>query len=182
MKTDSSPTSPLLENSTPFTKKVYSAHFSNPLSDSIKSQSIASFKGRESHTDKKIRPTEAVAGLREEFKKAFLPLFVDMFELKQKIERYKSSQSPFVTEEQRSTQTPQEIIRRLNHLKDDIEESKKWCEGMVLEVSKAIEEATTALGELNIDAQREVQESKQPPIKAKAWQKIRGLFRGTNNS
>lgn len=129
----------------PFRKKVYSTHYSSPLSDSIQSQSIASFRSHGSTpSTKKIRPTGAMGGMREEFKKTFLPLYIDVFELKQMIETYKSGQA-FSSRRDAHIKSPAEILARLQQMQNDVEESQKWCQGMILQISKAIEEAKEAV-------------------------------------
>jgi len=76
---------------------------------------------------KKIIPSSKRSGLREEFKRIFLPLLIDIFELK------------------RSMASPNEVLKRLTELQLEIEESRKWCEGVILQVAKGIEEAKEAL-------------------------------------
>ena len=125
---------------TTFRKKVYSKLDSSPLSESIPPPS--SFAAQSA--PKKIIPTSATQGLREDFKKTFLPLLIDVFELRQMIENYKSqADSPLPMG--KVTTSPQEILERLMQLQNDIEETKRWCEGVILQIAKGIEEATEAL-------------------------------------
>ena len=76
---------------------------------------------------KKISPSSKRSGLREDFKRIFLPLLIDIFELK------------------RSRASPTEVLKRLTDLQTEIEESRKWCEGVILQVAKGIEETKEAL-------------------------------------
>lgn len=135
-------------SSSTFHKKVYSKLNSSPLSQSISSHSISSRDNESS--PKKIIPSSATGGLREEFKKTFLPLLIDVFELRQMIDNYKSeaqSQSPISLG--KVSQTPQEVLSRLEQLQHDVEESQRWCEGVILQISKGIEEAKEALALLD---------------------------------
>ncbi len=101
-----------------FRKKVYTKIY-NPSS--------AENRG----TIKKIIPSSKQSGVREEFKRVFLPLLIDIFELRHKL---RNKASP-----------PKEILKRLTELQNDIEESRRWCEGVILQISKGIEEAKIAL-------------------------------------
>lgn len=124
---------------TTFRKKVYSKLDSSPLSGSIPPPS--SFAA--SAAPKKIIPTSATKGLREDCKKTFLPLLIDVFELRQMIENYKSqAESPLPIG--KVTQSPHEILESLEQLRCDIEETMRWCEGVLLQISKGFEEASEA--------------------------------------
>lgn len=101
-----------------FRKKVYTKIY-NPLS--------AENQG----TIKKITPSSKQSGLREEFKRVFLPLLIDIFELRHELRNKASS--------------PNETLKRLTELQNDIEESRRWCEGVILQIAKGIEEAKIAL-------------------------------------
>ena len=93
---------------------------------------------------KKIIPSSKMSGLREDFKKVFLPLLIDVFELRKKIQNYKIDRPhSFVLQE--AIPPPQEILTRLTALQSDIEDSRRWCEGVILQISKGIEEAKEAL-------------------------------------
>lgn len=95
---------------------------------------------------KKIVPTSRISGMREEFKKTFLPLLIDVFELRQMIESHKSmakNHLPFTLHPPKKS--PQEILDRLRELQKEIEESQRWCDGVVCQIAKGIEEAKEAL-------------------------------------
>ncbi|GAB4186524.1 MAG: hypothetical protein Tsb0015_04390 [Simkaniaceae bacterium] len=99
---------------------------------------------------KKIVPTTASGGLREKFKETFIPLFIEVFELRQMIDNYKAeevSPNPFLTE--KSTKSPKEILKQLEDLQKNIEESRRWHEGMILQIERGIEEARQALSNLH---------------------------------
>lgn len=121
-------------------KKTYSQLHSSPFSDHFKPSSTAH------EPRKKIIPTIALSGLREEFKKTFLPLLIDIFELRQMIDTYKiQQQSPKLRCFGKVSKTPQEILTQLKQMQLEIEESQRWCEGVVLQISKGIKEAQEAL-------------------------------------
>lgn len=121
-------------------KKIYSQLHSSSFSDHFKPSSTLN------EPRKKIVPTIAHSGLREEFKKTFLPLLIDIFELRQMIDTYKiQQQSPKLSYFGKVSKTPQEILIQLKQMQLDIEESQRWCEGVVLQISKGIKEAQEAL-------------------------------------
>ncbi|MCH9630942.1 MAG: hypothetical protein S4CHLAM37_09530 [Chlamydiia bacterium] len=118
--------------------KLHSSFFSHFTVKSLKTEKQTS--------KKKIIPTTAQSGLREEFKKTFLPLLIDVFELRQMIETYKmQKKSPELECIGKVSKTPQEILNNLKQLQQDIEESQRWCSGVILQISKGIEEAKEAL-------------------------------------
>jgi hypothetical protein len=121
-------------------KKTYSQLHSSPFSDHFKPSNTPH------EPRKKIIPTIAHSGLREEFKKTFLPLLIDIFELRQMIDTYKiQQQSPKLRYFGKVSKTPQEILIQLKQMQLDIEESQRWCEGVILQISKGIREAQEAL-------------------------------------
>ncbi len=123
-------------NKAKFKKKIYRKLDSSPLSESISLSSIAP-----NSKPKKIIPSTATQGLREKFKKTFLPLLIDVFELRQMIDNYKSDPSTNIEK------SPQQILERLEELQGDIEETQRWCDGVILQIAKGIGEAKEALGE-----------------------------------
>ena len=116
--------------------KMYASSISHLQADAVKPR-------------KKIILTSKINGLREEFKKTFLPLLIDVFELRQMIENYKLSRSShsFLSLNNR-LKPPAEILTRLQELQNDIEESQRWCQGIVSQISKGIQEAQEALEDL----------------------------------
>lgn len=126
-----------------FKKKVYRKLEHSPFADRISLSRV-----EKKSEPKKIIPTKATQGIREEFKKTFLPLLIDIFELRQMIDAYKSyvdsPSSPLI---ENLSKSPQEIIEDLKQLQADVEESQRWCEGVILQIAKGIEEAKEALGE-----------------------------------
>ena len=71
----------------------------------------------------------------------FLPLLIDVFELRQMIDNYKSNSSESIEK------SPQQILERLEELQGDIEETQRWCDGVILQIAKGIKEAKDALDE-----------------------------------
>ena len=109
---------------------------------------------------KKIIPTQAQQSIREEFKKIFLPLLIDIFELRQILETHKlMKRSPEFKTFGKVSKTPQEIMNQLKTIQEEIEESQKWCEGVILQIAKGIDEAKETLEVLK-GCERETQNLK----------------------
>jgi len=124
-----------------FHKKVYRKLDSSPFSESITLSRLPS-----DSEPKKIIPSSATKGLREDFKKTFLPLLIDVFELRQMIDNYKTQmQESGTIQIEMVSKSPQEILERLEQLQKDIEESQRWCNGVILQIAKGIDEAKEAL-------------------------------------
>lgn len=128
-------------NKANFKKKVYRKLDASPLSESISLNKLAS------HGEpKKIIPSLATKGVREKFKKTFLPLLIEIFELRQSIDNYKTElQTNSAFPDENNSKSPQEILERLEQLQIDIEESQRWCDGVILQIAKGINEAKDAL-------------------------------------
>ena len=128
-----------------FHKKIYRKLDRSPLSEEISPSSHLS-----NSSTKKIIPSNTSKGLREEFKKTFLPLLIDVFELRQMIDNYVTQmQSSETIQIHPTSKSPQEILHRLEQLQQEIEESQRWCEGVILHIAKGIEEAKEALKMVN---------------------------------
>lgn len=89
---------------------------------------------------KKIVPSNTLL-LRETFKKTFLPLLTDVFELRQMIENHTMRTSLLFT---RKIEAPEHVLHKLEQMKCEMEESRRWCEGVILQISRGIEEAEQA--------------------------------------
>lgn len=120
------------DNTNEYRRKVYSTMYTSSMSQ-IQCDA-------ERGSSRKIIPTSKIGGVREEFKKTFLPLLIDIFELRQMIANYKTK-TPF----QVQLKSPEEILDRLVTMQREIEESQKWCDGVILQISKGIEEAKETL-------------------------------------
>ena len=104
--------------------------------------SMSALQADKANARKKIIPSSKKKGLREEFKKTFLPLLIDVFELRQMIRHHKTQNPNVDTKEYKS---PKDILEKLQQLQSNIEESKRWCDGIISQISKGIDEAKEAL-------------------------------------
>lgn len=119
-----------------FKKKVYRKLDSSPLSSTISPASLSA-----QSAPKKIIPSTEEVGLREKFKKTFLPLLIEVFELRQMIDNYKSGALETVEK------SPEEIITELEEIQHNIEEIQRWSEGVTVQIEKGLEEAEETFGE-----------------------------------
>lgn len=128
-----------------FQKKTYKKLHHSPLKESIATDSILSSSlSSSSSSQKKIIPALAIKGFREEFKKHFLPLLIDIFELRQAIETHKKGEKESVPLG-KLRKSPKEILHKLEQLQGEIQESQRWCEGILLQISKGIQEGKELL-------------------------------------
>ncbi|MEM7175372.1 MAG: hypothetical protein AAF443_05570 [Chlamydiota bacterium] len=125
-----------------FRKKTYCKLVNSPLGQSIPSDPLAALS--KSQANKKIVPSLATKGLREEFKKTFLPLLIDIFELRQAIDTHKAANESSLPIG-KVAKSPTEILKRLEQLQQEIEESQRWCEGVIVQIAKGIHEAKEIL-------------------------------------
>jgi hypothetical protein len=136
--------------------KTYSQIAHSPFSEHFRPVSIP-------EGSKKIIPSIANHSLREEFKKMFLPLLIDIFELRQMLETHRlMQQSPEFRSFGKISKSPQEIVDQLTSMQQEIEEAQRWCDGVVCQISKGIEEAQETLRLLKM------LEKEQPYQKTKA--------------
>ena len=89
---------------------------------------------------KKIVPSDTLS-LRETFKKTFLPLLTDVFELRQMIENHTMRKSFLFT---RRVESPEKVLEKLEQMRCEMEESRRWCNGVILQIARGIEEANKA--------------------------------------
>lgn len=143
-------------NKRKFKKKIYRKLDSSPLSSSIAPTSLSS-----SEPPKKIIPSTEEVGLREKFKKTFLPLLIEVFELRQTIDNYKTGTLEAIKK------SPEEIMNDLEELQQNIEEIQRWSEGVTVQITKGLEEAQELFGE------------KESALPAKFFRKITPRFRST---
>lgn len=117
-------------------KKTYSKLNTSPFAEHLKPSSQAFFG------EKKIIPTIAHSNMREDFKKLFLPLLIDIFELRQMLDNYKLKQQyPDLYTFEKEARKPAEIMDQLKQIQLEIEESQRWCQGVILQITKGIEQA-----------------------------------------
>lgn len=119
---------------TSFRKKIYKKLDTSPLSEAIALPHTTS-----TEKSKKIVSSIATKNLREVFKKTFLPLLIDVFELRQMIENYRSDPGNKIEK------SPKQILERLEEIQRDIEETQRWCAGVIVQIAKGIEEARGTL-------------------------------------
>ncbi len=149
-----------MDNKTKFHKKIYRKLDTSSILGAIKPDPPHSTQSGTSQ--KKIIPTHAISGLREEFKKTFLPLLIDIFELRQMIENHKMQREMPLLPMEKLSKSPQEILDRLEKLQKEIEESQRWCDGVILQISKGIENAKETLEIFN---QTQPIEKKKPSLR-----------------
>ena len=120
-----------------FRRKVYTKMYHS---------SISQIKADYEKPLKKIVPTTKKLGIREELKKTFLPLLIDVFELRQMIQNHKSNKATSaLLSIGKSQLSPDKILEKLTALQQDIEETKRWVEGVISQIDKGISEAKEAL-------------------------------------
>ena len=91
---------------------------------------------------KKIIATKVTKDLLETYRKTFLPLLIEVFELRQSLSTHKlHSESPELKHLGKVHQTPEEILTRLEEIHDNVQETLLWCNGTIKQVQKALEEA-----------------------------------------
>lgn len=117
---------------------------------------------------KRIVPTCKKLGLREEFKKTFLPLLIDVFELRQMIQNYKKDQNSLLLKALgKQSIPPKKILKRLQELQEEITESKRWVEGVISQIDKGISEAREALEEMEKEHPEEPKEPENNNLSTK---------------
>ena len=158
--------------SSPFNKKVFSKLDSSPLASKIgvKNPDVNTPKG----PGKKIIFTSPKSGVREEFKRTFLPLLIDVSELRQMIENYKAQKDqPNLLSLGKLSKTPEEVLKELESMQTDIKEAQRWCSGVVLQISQAITEAKEALAPI----EEELKDKKTPSMPLQKIKKMFSFFR-----
>jgi uncharacterized small protein (DUF1192 family) len=127
------------ENNYPnYQKKIYTRLSKSDLSSLNPKEALNPLQ--EPMKQKKIVATTISQNIREEFKKTFVPILVEVFELRQQITNH-LNQDDGNQLFSHSTLSINEITARLNLLKKEIEETKRWCEGVQLQIEKGLIEA-----------------------------------------
>lgn len=126
-----------------FKKKHYKRLKTSPLKSSIGSHTISSL-GKQEPANKKIIATKASKSLREAYKELFLPLLIDVFQLRQIISNHKTLKQEEITLG-KVNKSPQEVLEKLKQMQQDIEESKRWCDGVILQIERGIADAKETL-------------------------------------
>lgn len=129
----------------PYKKKVFTAIQDNEINRTVFSSAFPTQSIPDAPLPQGKFTSTQNKKLRDSFKKTFLPLLIDVIELRQLVQNHK-------TKDPKDTvgKTPKEILEKLERLQGEIEESKKWCEGVILQISKGIEEAKAALNNPSI--------------------------------
>lgn len=120
-------------------KKIYRKSDSSALM-----QSPSSSQSSAQSTPSKIVPSNANRAFSEECKKMFSPLLINIFELRQMIDNYKT-QLQSTDQVEKTFKLLQEVFAQLEQLQKDIEEALRWCNGLTIQISKGINEAKEAL-------------------------------------
>ena len=135
------------DNTTPkgFRKKVYTKLTTSKLTDQVSS----SLSQMNEAKGKKIIPTHIHPTLREGFKKMFLPLLIDIFELRQATQTCHSQMfSDEVLNFSIANKSPEQVLEKLEEIQNQVQEAQNWCDGVVLQISKGIEEAKEVLKQI----------------------------------
>lgn len=85
---------------------------------------------------KRIVPTKSGSTFRDKHREIYLPILIQVIELRGKLEQMKNP-DPLSD----SSECPEQILGKLELLESDIIEAQRWCEGVVLQLGKAMEEA-----------------------------------------
>lgn len=126
---------------------------------------------------KKIIPTCKKLGLREEFKKTFLPLLIDVFELRQMIQNYRSdNDSSLLKALGKKAIPPKKILKRLKELQEEITESRRWVEGVIDQIDKGICEAKEALEGIDEEKIKPQEEEKPRDLSEKVKLELNDLL------
>ena len=118
------------------------------MDDTSKLKALASHSlGRQStEPSKKIVVGRPQSNLREQFKKTFLPLLIDISELRLMLENYKLQKtSGRIFKMEQMDKSPQQILEKLEDLQSDIEETRRWCEGVISQIERGIDETKELL-------------------------------------
>ena len=136
-----------MENDLPdgFRKKVYTKLSVSELSSKL-SESIAHAR---SPSLRKITASEVTPSVRSKFKEIFLPLLIDIFELRQTTENYKNQLfSEELIHKAVLKQPPEEILQNLQSIQAQVLEAKNWCDSVLLQLSKATDEAKSLVTQM----------------------------------
>ena len=127
----------------------------------LKALASRSLSKREVKTTKKIIPSPpSSSNLREQFKKTFLPLLIDISELRLMLENYKLQKtSGRIFKMEQMDKSPEDILKRLEGLQNDIEETRRWCEGVISQIGRGIEETKDLLHFLGKSDEEEEEEN-----------------------
>lgn len=128
-------------------KSEKNSHFRRKVYTQMYNSSISQIQADCKKAQKKIIPTNKKLGMREEFKKVFLPLLIDVFELRQMIRNHDSQEktNAFIPLQKPPHLSREKILNKLEELQEEIAESKRWVEGVITQIDKAVAEAKESL-------------------------------------
>lgn len=144
-----------MENDLPagFRKKVYTRLTTSSLTSSL-SQSIS--QNAPTPSSRKLSVTQTSRSICDKLKEVFLPLMIEIFELKQSTSGYKNQIFPDeLIQVAILKKHPEEILQSLETIQREVEEARNWCEGVLLQLSKASKEAREMLEEIGIEKKGE---------------------------
>ena len=101
---------------------------------------------------KKIIPGKTSDSLREQFKKTFLPLLIEVSQLRITLEGYRLEKvSGRLIKTGEMGRSPKEILGHLKQLQHDVIETRRWCEGIIGQIERGIDETKELLQFLGED-------------------------------
>lgn len=127
---------------THFHKKTYSKLDRSPLGSALHEN-----VHKKNETKKPIIPSSPKSGRREDFKSSFLPMLIEVFELRQMIENYKQKENGSPLPLGKLSKSPVEVLQQLEAMQNEVEEAQRWFDGVILQISKGVHEAKEVLGE-----------------------------------
>jgi len=100
---------------------------------------------------KKAKPKKIIAAriensVRVALQRTFLPLLIEVFELKGQMQSLIAQKKDprLKVIEKPVTLTPDQVIDRMRGIQENVEETMRWCEGLLSQLKKGIEEAEKA--------------------------------------
>ncbi|OGN61282.1 MAG: hypothetical protein A3F09_01795 [Chlamydiae bacterium RIFCSPHIGHO2_12_FULL_49_11] len=100
-----------------------------------------------SQNTKKISATQTPdKGLKHEYKKAFLPLLIEVYEMRQLLDNRKLNRSTSLNLFA-DARSPEQVLEKFLMLQKDVEETKRWCDGALKQIEKGIMEARSLVNE-----------------------------------
>lgn len=135
-----------LKNATHLSKKVYTK-LNNETLHKIENIEISSDMSNVSKLDKtRVLKESSTGPLRDQFKKIFLPLLIDVLELRQSIDNFNlSSCNDLFSKIGKKAKSAEDILSDLENLQEQIEESKRWHDGIICQITRSIQEAKACL-------------------------------------
>lgn len=90
---------------------------------------------------KKLVAARIENSIRIVLQRTFVPLLIEIFELRQAIDNlYLKKQDPKNLLCEKMVKTPEEILSRLEEIRENVAETLRWSEGLMLQIEKNLEE------------------------------------------